>query len=89
MCMCVCVCVHASIHTSSSESVDRVLGRLMKNLNTFVQLPVWVCQSCRRTTDGGMNRKMDLVSLVRSNDNSNIIVTWSRVSIAQYLILSG
>ena len=61
----------------------------MKNLNTFVQLPVWVCQSCRRTTDGGMNRKMDLVSLVRSNDNSNIIVTWSWVSIAQYLILSG
>ena len=31
-----------------------------------VQLPVWVCQACRRTADGGMNRKMDLVSCVYS-----------------------
>ena len=58
------------MHAWNTESVDRVLGRLMENWNTFVQLPVWVCQSCRRTADGGMHRKMDLVSCVHSDSNA-------------------
>ncbi|XP_070210896.1 protein FAM193A-like isoform X3 [Littorina saxatilis] len=48
--------------SSSESSVADDADRLDGDGQHFEQLPVWVCQSCRRTADGDMSRK-DLRSL--------------------------